>query len=84
MDQIRKTAADIAASAATSLDVPSKAIGLIGEPSAEIIKYASDHDTHYIVVGPHKQSPTGKAIFGSTAQQILLNAEHPVVSTVLG
>lgn len=82
MDEIRATASDIAADAAASLDVPSEAVGLVGEPAAKVVQYATEHDARYIVVGGRKRSPTGKAIFGSVSQSILLNAKTPVIWAV--
>ncbi|NUB93676.1 universal stress protein [Haloterrigena sp. SYSU A121-1] len=57
--------------------------GRIGDPADEIIEYADDRDARYIVVGPRRRSQTGKMLFGSVAQSILLNTNRPVVS-VLG
>ncbi|MBX0288624.1 universal stress protein [Halomicroarcula sp. F28] len=49
-----------------------------GSPSGEIIDYLDDHDIDQVVVGGRRRSPTGKAIFGSTAQEVTLSADCPV------
>lgn len=82
MDEIRAAATDIATEHAAEIDGDAEAFGLVGDPAKEIIRHADQHDARYIVVAPRKRSPTGKALFGSEAQQILLNAEMPVVSTM--
>ncbi|WP_222914454.1 universal stress protein [Natrinema sp. SYSU A 869] len=56
--------------------------GLIGDPADEIIEYAEDHDARYIVIGPRRRSQTGKILFGSVAQTVLLNTNRPVVSVL--
>lgn len=55
-------------------------VGLVGNPADEIVKYAIEQDSRYIVVSPKKKSQTGKILFGSVAQSIILNADCPVVS----
>lgn len=82
LDRIKETAAEVAAEAVESNEVSVETVGEIGDASTKIIEYAEEHDARYIVVGPRKRSPTGKAIFGSVAQSILLNSSCPVVSTV--
>jgi len=57
-------------------------IGRIGDPAAEIVSYADSHDARYVVVSPRRKSQTGKILFGSVAQSVLLEAECPVVSLV--
>lgn len=64
-------------------DVEVLPVGLIGNPADEVIEYAANHDAQYIVVSPKRRTQTGKIIFGSVAQAILLNATCPVVSLVV-
>lgn len=45
-----------------------------------ILRMASDTNPSYIVVGTRKQTPLGKAMLGSVAQTVLLNADAPVVT----
>lgn len=52
--------------------------GAIGEKGEEIVRSASDTGSDLVIVGGHNRSPTGKAVFGSTAQEVLLNAPCPV------
>lgn len=48
----------------------------IGPHADTIVDLASDEDL--LVIGGKKRSPTGKAIFGSTTQNVMLNAPCPV------
>lgn len=65
-------------------DVDSETVGLIGDPATEIVKYAEEQSARYIVVSPQRKSQTGKILFGSVAQSILLTATCPVVSRIEG
>lgn len=69
--------AESVASAVTDSFTP---VGLVGYPENEILRYADEHDAEYIVIGGRKRSPIGKALFGSTAQAILLETDRPVVT----
>ncbi len=80
---IKQQIEDTAASAAATLDRSTVPVGLIGQPAAEILEYADEIDTRYLVIGGQKRSPVGKALFGSTTQKVLLGAERPVV-TIMG
>lgn len=51
-----------------------------GRVADAILRVADDVDPDYIVVGTHKQTPVGKAMLGSVAQGVLLDAEQPVVT----
>lgn len=55
-------------------------MGRVGDVTDEILAVADDIDPRYLVIGGRRRSPTGKALFGSTTQQVLLNAECPVVT----
>jgi len=57
-----------------------EAVGRIGDPASKIVEYAEDQDARYVVVSPQQRSKTGKVLFGSVAQSVLLNAHCPVVS----
>jgi nucleotide-binding universal stress UspA family protein len=54
-------------------------VGHLGDPEVRILREAEDVDASYIVMGSRKQSPVGKALFGSVAQVVLLNTDRPVV-----
>ncbi len=39
-------------------------------PADELLSFATDQDADEIAIGVHERNPTGKAIFGSTAQGV--------------
>lgn len=77
---IKQRAKSVAEEFASTLAVESRAEGLIGNPKNEIVSYANNVDAEYIVISGRKRSPAGKAIFGSTSQYVILNAQCPVVT----
>lgn len=79
IDEVHSVARDIALEITNELKSPHEAIGLMGNPAETAVKYAKDHNARYIVIGGRKRSPVGKAIFGSVAQSIILQADCPVV-----
>jgi len=75
------SAEDVASNAIRlSLDDPENvtAAGALGEPAPRILHEAEERGTSYIVLGPRKQTPIGKALMGSVSQLVLLNAECTV------
>lgn len=50
-----------------------------GEPADAIIDAADEIDADRVYMYSRKRSPAGKAVFGSTLQQVVLNAAIPVV-----
>ncbi|MDS0299090.1 universal stress protein [Halogeometricum sp. S1BR25-6] len=52
--------------------------GTVGIEDEGITALAEESEADRILVGGRKRSPTGKAVFGSLAQQIMLSAPCPV------
>jgi nucleotide-binding universal stress UspA family protein len=49
-------------------------------PAEEILSTASDVDAEAIVIGLRRRSPVGKLFLGSSSQQVILDAECPVIT----
>ena len=52
--------------------------GRVGDHGESIVDLANEVNADRVVVGGRKRSPTGKAVFGSTAQEVMLSAPCPV------
>ena len=57
-------------------------LGRIGPITDTILDETHRIDPRYLVIGGRRRSPVGKALFGNRTQEILLSAEHPVVTTM--
>lgn len=76
-DELRHIHAVLDAAEVTHrIEQPNRGQGAVEEVLAAI----EDHDASMVVIGARKRTPVGKLILGSIAQQIILQAEVPVVT----
>lgn len=52
--------------------------GEIGKPEEQIVRVAESIDADRVFVGGRNRSPTGKAVFGSVSQAVMLSSPCPV------
>lgn len=83
LDSSFASEADLAALRARLEDsgVPFEVEQRLGEEGAEaVVAVAEERDASLVVIGLRKRTPTGKLLFGSDAQRILLGVSCPVLA----
>lgn len=53
--------------------------GAVGDPTTAILEKAEQVDANRICVAGRKRTPTGKVIFGSVTQGVILSTTRPVL-----
>lgn len=61
-----------------AVDVDYEIRGSVGDRGETIVDLAKGEDADRVIVGGRRRSPTGKAVFGSTAQEVMLSSPCPV------
>ena len=51
-----------------------------GDPAPEVVAAAGSVDADAICVAARKRRPSGKAVFGSVAQDVILSSDRPVLA----
>lgn len=78
-DGARQFAANVAHDVLADLDVEYDPVGVVGDKRDKILDLAQQRACDYIFLTGKDRSPTGKAIFGDTAQSVILNFDGTVV-----
>lgn len=55
-----------------------------GDPAGELIDAAQRQEVDAVCVAGRQQTPTGKVIFGSTTQSVILGTDRPVFAVSTG
>jgi nucleotide-binding universal stress UspA family protein len=74
----RHTTTRALSKALTEAGVQHSVRGAVGDRADEIVETASEIGADRVVVGGRGRSPTGKAVFGSVAQEVLISSPSPV------
>ena len=61
------------------VDVEVNLLETSGDPADETLRIAEAYGVDQICVGGRKRSPTGKALFGSVTQDVILGTNRPVL-----
>lgn len=59
--------------------VPVEVAARVGDPAAEIVRYAREHDVGLIVLGSHGRTGPSRLLLGSVAERVARLAPCPVV-----
>lgn len=51
-----------------------------GDPASELIEVADELDADLLCLSGRKRTPTGKVLFGSVTQSVILGTDRPVVT----
>lgn len=73
-----RIAAEIANDALADVEVEYSTRGAVGDSADHILAIAEEEGVDHVFIPGRRRSPTGKAVFGNTAQQVILNFAGPV------
>lgn len=61
-------------------NIKAESVVLVGDPSDEILAYATDNDIDLIVLGTHGRTGVKRAVLGSVTEDVVRHSEIPVLS----
>ncbi|MFB6134426.1 MAG: universal stress protein [Halanaeroarchaeum sp.] len=76
-----QAARNVAKDVLEGMDVEYEAVGAVVEEGAfadRVLRTSEEYDCDHVFITGRRRSPTGKAIFGDTAQAVILNFDGPV------
>lgn len=82
LDPVRVEAVNVANKHLEEQGISVELKSAAGDTVPTIIQTAEEIDADSTFVAGPKKSPTGKAVFGSVTQQVIFNAERPVMVTI--
>lgn len=77
----RKLSREVSDEALGNIAVEYETTGIVADTNdraTEIVELAVELECDHVFITGRHRSPTGKAVFGDTAQQVILNFPHPV------
>ena len=78
IDGAKRYAGDIGKEVLAGIDVNYRVVGRLGAKSSQILATAEEEDCDHIFLTGAKRSPTGKAVFGDTTQDVILGFDGAV------
>lgn len=79
----REALSEIEDQLATRASVETHQLVRGNDPHEDVLAFAAEHDVDEIIVGIRQRSTGERALFGSTAQEVLMNTDRPVVAIPL-
>lgn len=74
----KQFAQDIADEVLTDMELEYETAGYVGKKGDVVLRAADEYECDHVFLPGRKRSPTGKALFGDTTQQVLLEYDGPV------
>lgn len=78
-----ESAAELGEEVLGDADLTYEAQGFMGSVPEDLLSLAEAEECDHVFVTGERRSPTGKAMFGDTAQRVLLNFDGPVTSLIV-
>lgn len=78
LEGARRFAEEIAREVLEDHDIEYSVVGRLGDKADEVLAVADEEGCDHVFLTGAKRSPTGKAVFGDTAQEVILDFDGAV------